>query len=266
MKRFKYIPTIFLAAGLAFVFYACCRDDDNTCSDPTNPECPNYDPCIGVIEPTAEIILQESLHTFEGMKWPGNDSVFLNHVQFSSPYQDDGIAHTWYLGSEVIHDAVFSRSHQSISPQNRPTYITVSHVIEFPVDSTCYINISGRDSTSQTYYLIRYYNEYMTLGEFRAVFENQTDSFDFKLSAINLDGSDAQIYGNNITMIAVNFHNEGDSLTGFRYSVRNSLGNFDGDGSANPRGFLTKTDEFGIYKLEYQYGLEYYTLMARKID
>ena len=245
----------------------CDKDEEQECCDPTNPECINYDPCLDVEEPTAEIILQESINTFDGIKWPGNDSVFLNNVQFSARYQGDSISHTWYLGAEVITDPVFSREHTTIPPESRPAFITVSHVIEFPVDSACYTNLTGRDSTSRTYRLIRYLNEYATRGIFRGVFENQTDSFDFKLSAMNIiDGSDAQIYADNITNIAVNFHNEGDSISGFRYSTRNSLGVFNGDAGANPRGFMTKEEAEGVYRLEYRYGLEDYIVIARKLD
>jgi len=265
MKRFKYIPTIFLAAGLAFVFSACCRDDDNTCSDPTNPECENYDPCIDIEEPSAKIILRESIFGPDGFELTPDDSLFYNEVTFSSPYSGSEYTHTWYLGAEVITEASFSREHSFVE---RPAQLTVSHVLEYPVDSVCYPYSTGRDSTSRKYYLIKYWKEFGVYSKFRGVFENQTDSFDFEFKFIFDDNTPVYFgYPNDLEPVfaTLNFDNQGDS-TDIGLVGRNSIGYFGGDGNSYPSGSIKIDPTTKIAKLEYTYLLESSVVYARILD
>jgi hypothetical protein len=264
MKKILFYSLLFLFV----VMTGCKEDDEDQCCDPTNPECVNYDPCWSTVEPTAEILMRESyIRLGEGTVWTPYDSVFYNNVEFSSPYADSDYQHIWYLGAEIIEVPVFNRTHLTAE---RPQFITVSHVITFPVDSSCYENLTGRDSTSATYYLIEFWNEFLSYGEFRVVFENETDSFDVKLIRIYEDGSPVGIPALNElnpSTISINFHNQGDTME-IPFGGRN-LENFlsGSDGNIRPRGLL-EVDSFDrqSIKMEYQYQNQLFKLSGRILE
>lgn len=266
----KALEKYFLLALLAGAALAGCRpDDDNPecpCDDPSNPECPNYDPCWDIQEPTAKIQMRESyLRPNVGWFWTPFDSVFYYEVEFSSPHVGPDYTHTWYLGAEVIHDAVFSRTHAV----PRPQFITVSHVITYPVDSICYAGNVGRDSTSATYYIVESFNEFLTRSKFRGVFENQTDSFDFEFKMVYPDNSPVLIPVDefaNPLFVGINFHNEGDSSE-VVLGGRNLVGHFTGNGNDSPRGTLEidPTDRKTAL-LQYEYKVQNHVVHARIIE
>ncbi len=247
-------------------FSACSPDDDQEapCCDPTNPACPNYDPCILITEPTADFAMQEGVMTINGFIFGRDDSVFYSDVRYSALHDSSIYTHTWYLGAEVISDPVFTRTH-NITADQRPVYITVSHVIEFPVDSTCFTNLTGRDSLARTYYLVKYINELGVYGSFRGAFENETDSFDFSFGRFDSEGNDALVYSQGSIFTEVNFHNMGDT-THFGLIGRNSIGYFSGNGSSLPRGLFLQNEEEGHYTLSYRYYVVDYKIHARKLN
>lgn len=242
-----------------------CSKDDEPCTDLSNPECPNYDPCWNVQEPNADFIMEESLLGDDGIEWAGDDSIFFSNIRFSALSIDPTVAHTWYLGAEIITEPVFTRSHSSVSVSERPTTITVSHVVEYPTDNPCYSNETGRDSTSREYYLIKYWNEFATLGRFRCAFENETDSFELKMGVWESDGTESNIGQTTGEVIGVNFHNLGDSAWLPLRSI-NSVLFFASDGSPLPRGSMRLTDKAGLYRLEYKLFLVDHVVFAQKIN
>jgi len=261
----------FLLFLIAFLVIGCGKDDDITecpapCDDPANPECPNYDPCWNIQEPTAEILMRETyFRNGVGPVWTPFDSVFYNNVEFSSPHVGPDFEHTWYLGAEVINDPVFTREH----PIPRPQFITVSHVLTYPVDSICYPGSIGRDSTSATYYIIESFNEFLTYSKFRGVFENQTDSFDFEFKRVYPDNSPVLIPSNpdaNPLLVGINFHNEGDS-TEVPLNGRNLVGDFIGNGNDSPKGTIEidPTDRKTTL-LQYEYHNEDHLVHARILE
>lgn len=256
--------TMTLLVVFAISIYSCRKDNDEECCDPTNPECPNYDPCIGVEEPSAEIILQGSIFGPDGFERTPDDSLFYNEVFFSSPYDGPQYTHTWYLGAEVITEESFSRQHDLV---DRPAQLTVSHVIEYPVNSECYPNSTGRDSTSRDYYLIKYFNEFGVYSKFRGAFENETDSFDFEFKYVFEDNTPVYFgYPNDLepVLATINFDNQGDS-TDIGVIGRNSIGYFTGDGNSYPNGSI-EIDPTRKVKLEYTYQQESSVVNARILD
>jgi|SRR5690554_345770 len=228
MKQFKNIQTVFVAMGLAFVLYACNGDDDNTCSDPTNPECENYDPCYGIEEPSAAFFMEDESRgaSFAEIVWIPEDSLFVgSEIRFRSPHEGDEFHHTWYVGSEILNGYSVQRKFTEVA---RPEIITISHVIEFPVDTLCYPISTGRDSVSQSFRLIDYFNELLTMGHtFRGAFVGQVDTFEFKFRALKADGSDARFGDTDWKFFGINFHNVGDSLSGYDLMPTNTyLTNF----------------------------------------
>ncbi len=268
MKANKLIQHLLLM-GAVLLLAQCCKPDDEPtppCDDPSNPECPNYDPCYNVEEPTAKILMRTKyLRPDFGWQWSSYDSVFGYEVYFSSPYSGSDIEHTWYLGSEVIHAETFSRTHAI----ERPQFITVSHVITYPLDSLCFAFSAGRDSTSATYYIIEYYNELLTYSKFHGVFANETDSFTFEFKRVYPDNTPVAIpadIDSNPLFVGINFHNEGDSGE-VVFQGLNLEGFFNGDGYMSPRGTLTiDSADRRTTRLEYRYLNEDFVVNARIIE
>jgi len=263
MKKFSLKYLLLLAGVILLTLHACKKDEEEECCDPANPDCINYDPCLEVEEPTAEIILQGSIFGPEGFELTPDDSLFFNEVFFSSPFNGPQYTHTWYLGAEVITEASFSREHSFVE---RPAQLTVSHVLEYPVDSVCYPNSTGRDSTSRDYYLIHYVNEFGVYSKYRGVFENETDSFDFEFKLVFEDNSPVYFgYPNDLepVFVTLNFDNQGDSAN-IAVIGRNSIGYFTGDGNSFPSGSIKI--EQGIARLDYTYQLESSVVYARILD
>ena len=151
MKRFKNIQTVFVAMGLAFVFYSCCRDDDNTCSDPTNPECENYDPCYGKTDIRRADFLIETSYTIPGQIVYVSDTIFgynLSPLQFKSVDNSLITNHVWYVGSEILTTDEVVRDFNNVP---RPSDITVSHVVTYQNLSPCNPLDNGRDSVAVTF-------------------------------------------------------------------------------------------------------------------
>ena len=216
----------FLLALLAGVVLVGCRDDDDAecpCDDPGNPECPNYDPCFGKEQPNARFLTEDRLIWPEWLEylWIHDSIIRGGPVQFRSPFQSPEVSHIWYIGAETLETPSVIRNFSAVQ---RPAFITVSHVITYPVDSLCYPEATGRDSVAQTFYLIDYLSELLTIeSTFRGVINNEADSFDFKIRCLDyLTGEPAQTTTSALEFFGINFHNNQDSISFPPSSVTNT--------------------------------------------
>lgn len=221
MKRYFIYSLLFL-----FTLGACDKDDENPecpCTDPSNSECPNYDPCFGNEEPNAGFFTEDRLiwPEFGEYLWI-NDSILRGGpVRFRSPFEGNGVSHIWYVGADTFTTPIAERNFSQVP---RPGFITISHVISYPVDTLCYPFSTGRDSVAQTFYLIDYMSELLTIDRtFRGVINNETDSFDFKIRCLDyLTGAPAE-YGNSArAYFGINFNNNQDSIMFPSSSVTNT--------------------------------------------
>jgi hypothetical protein len=209
MKQlFEYFLLLALISG---VFSACDKDDE-PCDDNTNPECPNYDPCLDVQEPNARFFVEDRLiwPEFGEYLWIHDSILKGGPVRFRSPFEDSQVLHTWYIGSQVFDTPSVIRNFSAVQ---RPDFITVSHVVTYQVDSLCYPEATGRDSVSQTFYLTDFVSELLTIDNiFRGVHNNTVDSFDFKIRALqSFTGIPAQWNTSGWNIYMINFHNDQDS-------------------------------------------------------
>jgi hypothetical protein len=232
MKNYHFYLMLFLFV----VVTSCNKDEENPecpCTDPTNPECPNYDPCFGKDEPNARFFIEDRLiyPEFGEYLWI-NDSILRGGpVRFRSPFEGEGISHIWYVGAEIIEEPTVTRNFAVVQ---RPEFITVSHVITYPIDTLCYPEALGRDSISQTFYLIDFYSELLTIeNTFRGVLNNETDSFDFKFRALQgFTGVPGQISTSGVNIYSINFHNSQDSVRNDGVSFTNTHLSLTNDGPA----------------------------------
>lgn len=246
--------------------FSCCKDED--CSDPSNPECENYDPCYRISLPSAKFLMEEQIWDDSNERvYIADDSIFVgSDIRFRSTFESDEYKHTWYVGTEVLNGPSVIRNFLTVT--NRPSHITISHVMEYPVDSNCFPFDDGRDSVSQTFYLIEYWRELNVRGSFRGLLSGQTDSFDFKARRLYMDGTDAKLIsiGNKeSSTYFINFHNEGDSITHDFFSA-NNVGYFTGSGGPSPDGVMTYNPYNNSISLKYTFRNQDFELTGRKLN
>jgi hypothetical protein len=223
MKRAR----LFYSLLFLFVALTGCKEDDEDpecpCTDPSNPECSNYDPCFGNEEPNASFFTEDRLTwpEFGENLWIQDTILKGGLIRFRSPFEGDGISHKWYIGAVIIEEPSVTRNFTNVQ---RPATITVSHVITYPIDTLCYPQVTGIDSTSQTFTLINFFSEFLTVeNTFRGVLNNETDSFDFKFRALqNFTGIPGGVNTSGVSMYLINFHNSQDSTRNDGWDVTNT--------------------------------------------
>lgn len=91
---------IFLAILLGTSAESCRK-----CNDPTNPECKNYNPCLGKSAVSADFVFEVNL---DG-KWYQVEDVYSgDYVRFRAIQNLSN--YTWLIGSETLTDATFVRT------------------------------------------------------------------------------------------------------------------------------------------------------------
>ncbi len=247
---------------------ACQDEDPEPCMEPSNPDCANYDPCYGKELPSAAFLMEEQLRDENSqIVYIIEDSIFRGtRIRFRSPLESPEFQHTWYIGAETLSGYQVERLFRDVP---RPATITVHHVIEYPVDSTCFPQDDGKDSVSQSFYLIEYWNELASFGTFRVANENSTDSFDFKVSMLLPDGSDANYEAPSSmeNLIFQNFNKNNDSVSYYCYIMSNSRGYLCGAGNGFvPKGVFNVDINTKTIDLEFQYRDTNYRQLGRKIN
>ncbi|TVR38464.1 MAG: hypothetical protein EA392_09770 [Cryomorphaceae bacterium] len=87
-------------AGMVLV--GCRNDDDAPCCDPTNPECPNYDPCWDKY-PTADFKMRQTSVGFvipDHLQAEWCDTILGSGVEFLAD-MEGALSYTWQIGSEA---------------------------------------------------------------------------------------------------------------------------------------------------------------------
>lgn len=140
----KYLSLIFKLQLLIIIFVLqACKDK---CSDSTNPECENYNPCNGKVKTSAYFIIEESL----GEHWVECDTIIgvgnASTVRFSALQDADSFI--WILGSEKIHSKSFLRMN---FPQKQRIPVTLIVINKYP-DVNCYPSDDGCDTFSRIIY------------------------------------------------------------------------------------------------------------------
>jgi hypothetical protein len=131
-----------------FTLLASCGKD---CTDSSNPECPNYNPCLALKPYSADFYCAGMI------PWNQNfDTVPLEYrIQegyvlgdFNSKFVSTqaGVKHIWKLGTETYQDSVFAIGFREEDVNHQ---FEVMHIIEYPISEQykkCYPNATGRDT------------------------------------------------------------------------------------------------------------------------
>lgn len=147
-------------------------------------------PCAKVTTPSADFIFESSSGKVVNNEYlfyynpnePKDTVTMGGKLQFRSEYTDTSIyKHTWYIGSEVLHNY---KEWKDFSLVFRPTYITISHAMSWTPNKLCNPKDDGYDSIGFTFKLTKYYDDCAAFGKFRVVYDsigaNLLDSFDIQ--------------------------------------------------------------------------------------
>lgn len=226
MKRFRYIQTVFVAMGLVLVFYSCCRDDDNTCSDPTNPECENYDPCYGKIPTTAEFtIAQQYLGAGPNADiYFEDDTVTGGTLKFIAKEQE-GATYTWILGIDTIVGGYEITKPLGVLPEGS---YSNSLIVTKQADTICFPNDEGIAQFNRSFIKINGCDR-VIFGRYFGVFsKSPTDSVEIELIASSsyTHVQPCHIPSNEGGIFSVNFNLNGDTIRLKRYGLVNKRMSF----------------------------------------
>lgn len=104
--------------GILFLalFIIACSDEDPPCTDPLNPKCPNYDPCLSFQPANAEFVIIDSIYGVDCNDGRGRldlvsevDTTFANNELYFRALHDAD-TYEWKVGTDptVYHDRKFS--------------------------------------------------------------------------------------------------------------------------------------------------------------
>lgn len=91
---------------LGLISFCSCCDDEQPCTDPLNPKCPNYDPCLSFQQANADFVIIDSIYGTNCNDGRGRldlvsevDTTYAsNEIYFKALYEADTYA--WRIGSD----------------------------------------------------------------------------------------------------------------------------------------------------------------------
>jgi len=101
MKVYLYVTSIVTMAVL--FLSGCCKE----CTDPTNPDCENYDPCHNNKPANADFTINEQIN-FTDFYYESDTIYSVNGTLLKPKYEADSI--TWILGAETVHQKELFRN------------------------------------------------------------------------------------------------------------------------------------------------------------
>ncbi len=210
MKQLFYYLIFILFVAMT----GCKEDDEDQCCDPTNPECANYDPCIGQSPVTADFKIFDEIFQIgsEAGNWYEDDVIWDGRVKFSAT--EKNAYYKWYLGQEVIESFADSNVIKTTF-QLDPGVYSAALVVEKNPNLGCFPNDAGRDSTFRTFE-VKNVCDLLIMNKFKGVYQdNPEDSLTIEFFPAKL-GPGNQGYQHScyefLLMAGVNLRGMNDSI------------------------------------------------------
>jgi hypothetical protein len=159
-----------------FIFQNC--KDEPLCNDPSNPKCPNYDPCYNKKTVTADFEMSQMfayVTPFYLDKFNPDIAFERDRIGFRPVNMDTSATYIWKLGSEIITEVSFVRNFAN-TQQTGENNIPITLIIVKQPDLKCFPNDDGRDTVTKYIHFVESPCEYLTSGDFKVLFEGDRDS------------------------------------------------------------------------------------------
>ncbi|QNL21101.1 hypothetical protein HZR84_03820 [Hyphobacterium sp. CCMP332] len=167
-----------IACLLLTIFMLGCNNSDDdpdlVCNDPTNPNCPNFDPCFNKFPTTADFSISKQL----GFTEPWNEVYVIDTVFFGGIIRFramDSLADTykWYLGAEIIEGGpeLFEIERSFFAPL-QPGIYNAALVTSKTADQECFPNDTGIDSVFREFVIKDNTCEALVINKFKGTFDD----------------------------------------------------------------------------------------------
>jgi len=193
MNKYLFNPfiQIVLSVWILISIWGCPEDPETPCMDATNPDCQNYDPCLGHAGANAEFVMVDSFKNFYCTDIPGssyyysdrdtciNNRIYLRASQINDTYK-------WIIGKDSSYPQ--ARSFPFDLPNNFPSdTIKIQLITSRQSPDEC--GLIERDTVVKTLYRIDVdwfgSSWSLVIGSFRGVdLDNPTDSFTITIPPI----------------------------------------------------------------------------------
>jgi hypothetical protein len=167
---------------LLSITLAACKKDDDTCSDPTNPDCENYDPCHGN-EPTAAFKMRSTSVGFttpENLQAEWCDTIYRSGVEFRAD-MEGASSYEWQIGDDstirtgktiqVGFSSYTEDTLANINPDNPDFYQALD--VNLTVRNESGACVSENDTLLSSTRLLVFTKKTLTIGTFRGKIEGE---------------------------------------------------------------------------------------------
>jgi hypothetical protein len=147
-----------------------CRDNEDPCQDPRNPECENYNPCLDAKQVSARFHIYEysQFHSLDP-NWVNydTDTSVMSGIVFNA-LETNAQSYTWYIGNETQ-----PRSGPSVTIDfsNNRTPKRIRLIVHKEPNLRCFPNDDGIDTVDRMLYFVNYLDtaNIPVLGTFKGV-------------------------------------------------------------------------------------------------
>lgn len=244
--------------GLA-VLVQCCKPKE-TCTDPSNPDCENYDPCWGQAPVSAEFEFLAQYGVADNAVWIPETKFVGSPVRFSAK-DKNADAYTWYLGVDTI-----SGTDEVELGINNLLYGSYSAalVLEKSPNFVCFPEDDGRDSLMLYFEKVEFCDA-LNLGKFRGLTTKVSqDSIDIEIQMVHFNTGEICHEASMPRLINV-LGNQDTIFTQGGYSTY-SRKFFAGNGSGDLRGEIIVDEETWSTTFNYRLGSVDYEFIGRKLE
>jgi len=156
---------------------SCCKDQ---CTDPTDINCSNYDPCYGVMKTSAEFDILRKLSTADTTYWFSVDTLYNRSFGSGSIYyfkaSEESETYQWRIGTDPT---VYTTKDFSLAFENITGLIDIELIVSRTPNTSCFPDDSGLDTIVKTIYakpFFDYQADAPLFGDFQGSCEHEPDS------------------------------------------------------------------------------------------
>jgi hypothetical protein len=194
MKALNYFLMLFMLIS-SMALQSCKETEDETpCNDPTNRNCPNYNPCLDAKPTSAAFTMEEVVFARAGKGWPIGDKIVydtdtcrrLNDIVFTCTQKADSI---WWIFDDTEMRPEWQQK-QSFSikfgapggpMQTQPERVKITCIVKNNKPNPCIPNDNGMDTFTR-YMVYMPWWQMGFMGTFRGSFTHNPDSvFDLEI-------------------------------------------------------------------------------------